>query len=288
MNRDPSLTALLFPGQGSQTAGMRELVESHRPDLLELVIAELDADPFERIDDGTRFVQPAIYCASLAAWERSGRPDADVLAGHSLGELTALAAAGALDHADGLRVTIERGRLMQEVAERNPGGGMLALLGDGEAARAIADGHGLPLANDNGPTQIVVSGPAEALEAATAEARERELRAIRLAVAGAFHSPEMEEALAPFRAALEAVPVAEPRRPVFCCTSAAPFERIREQLADALVRSVRWRETLLELQARGVGSFIEVGPGKALTGMVRRALDDVEARTLEQMEAVSA
>jgi malonyl CoA-acyl carrier protein transacylase len=281
-------SALLFPGQGSQHAGMRDVVESFRPDLLELALREVGSDPFERADEGTRFAQPAIYCASLAGWARAGSPDADLLAGHSLGEIAALAAAGAIAAADGLRLTVRRGELMEEAAARRPGGGMVALLGDAEEASALAAAHGLTVANDNAPTQLVVSGPDAALEGCVAEAKERGVRPIRLAVAGAFHSPAIEPAVEPFRAALERTPVAEPRVPVFSSSTARPFERIRVELAEALVRPVRWRETVLTLERRGVERFVEVGPGKALAGMVRRTLDGVEAVTLDVPEAAVA
>ncbi len=112
--------ALLFPGQGSQRDGLRELVAEHRPDLLELATELTGDDPFEQIEDGTRFQQPAIYSASLACWTAAGRPRADLLAGHSLGELAALVAGGALDELDGLRLAVTRGRLMQEAADRGP------------------------------------------------------------------------------------------------------------------------------------------------------------------------
>src|SRR4051812_7967952 len=116
--------AVLFPGQGSQTPAMRELVGRLRPDLLELAPPPVGEDPFERVDDGTRFAQPAIFCAALAGWESlKGELRPDVLAGHSLGEITALVAAGALSDADALHLVAARGRLMQEAGGQ---GGMLA------------------------------------------------------------------------------------------------------------------------------------------------------------------
>ena len=124
-------------GQGSHEEGMRDTVAECRPDLLDLAIELVGADPFEHVADGTRFAQPAIYCASLAGWEQLGRPHPAAAAGHSLGELAALAAAGALDHADGLRLAARRGELMQEAAERG-GGGMLAVLGSPELAVEVA------------------------------------------------------------------------------------------------------------------------------------------------------
>src|SRR5687767_1818526 len=177
-----SNTALLFPGQGSQEPGMRDDVAAARPDLLEAAGELVGCDPFERVDDGTRFAQPAIYCAALAGFEQLGRPRAAWAAGHSLGELAALAAAGALDDQDGLRLAVERGRLMQAAAERG-GGGMLALLGKRDAAVDLIDAHELTLANDNAPTQIVAAGPADALQACRRAARGAGLRAMRLPVA---------------------------------------------------------------------------------------------------------
>src|SRR5262245_34045422 len=158
-------TALLFPGQGSQVPGMRDLVEEARPDLLTLATRLVGDDPFDRIDEGTRYAQPALFCASLAAWERGGRPAADFYAGHSLGELAALVAAGSFDAVDGLRLAVHRGAAMHAAAEQAHGGGMLAVLGDDGLARSIAASHGLTIANDNAPGQLVLSGPEEALEA---------------------------------------------------------------------------------------------------------------------------
>src|SRR3954447_18768495 len=122
-------TALLFPGQGSQVSGMRDLVEASRPDLLELSAALVGEDPFALVDEGTRFTQPALYCASVALWERAGRPRAELYAGHSLGELAALVTAGSIEAIAGLRLAIRRGELMQAAAEAAPEGGMLAVLG---------------------------------------------------------------------------------------------------------------------------------------------------------------
>src|SRR4051794_16721134 len=183
MARDSTL-AVLFPGQGSQTPDMRRRVESERPDLLALAGEE----PFERADEGTRWAQPAIFCASLAGWSRvGGRPG--LMAGHSLGEISALVAAGALSEQEGLRVVIERGRLMQEAAEAAGDGGMLAALGDERGAvDEVARRLELTIANDNAPSQVVLSGPASALDEAEAELKERGLGARRLAIRGAFHS----------------------------------------------------------------------------------------------------
>ena len=124
-------TAILFPGQGSQTDDMREQVLRDRPDLLELVSQAVGEDPFPRANQGTNFAQPAIFAASLAGWHALGSPRGDFMAGHSLGELAALVAGGALAEADGLALVALRGRLMHEAGLAAGDGGMVALLGAG-------------------------------------------------------------------------------------------------------------------------------------------------------------
>jgi [acyl-carrier-protein] S-malonyltransferase len=273
-----SFTAILFPGQGSQTPEMRDAVADVRPDLLELAFEIVGEDPFARAEEGTQFAQPAIFCASLAGWAALGRGDGDFMAGHSLGELGALVAAGALSDRDGLELVALRGRLMHEAGVEAGDGGMLALMGPGAAEQAaeIAAPHGLSVANDNSPQQIVLSGPREALPRAAAQAKELGLRPMELPVAGAFHSPAMAAAIPEFTAALARVKLSEPRVPVFSAVTAQPFDDIRGLLVDALTMPVRWRETMVALHGRGVERFVEVGPGRVLTGLVKRTLRDVE------------
>jgi [acyl-carrier-protein] S-malonyltransferase len=273
-----SSTAILFPGQGSQTPDMRDVVAERRPDLLELAVQVLGEDPFPRAQEGTDFAQPAIFCASLAGWDALGRPTGDFMAGHSLGELGALVAAGAIDERDGLELVTLRGRLMQDAGERSGDGGMLALLGSGAAENAarIAERHGLSVANDNSPQQVVLSGATGSLPAAAADAKELGLRAMELSVSGAFHSPMMASAVPDFTAALERVTLSEPHVPVISAVTAQPFDDIRRRLADALTSPVRWRETLLALHELGAARFVEVGPGRVLTGLTKRTLQDVE------------
>jgi [acyl-carrier-protein] S-malonyltransferase len=282
------LTALLFPGQGSQNAEMRELVAAARPQLLEQAIDEVGADPFERVEKGTAFTQPALYCASVAGWGAAGRPMADLMAGHSLGELAALAAAGSLSESDGLSLAVTRGRVMQEAAENGPPGGMLAVLGKGNGILAVAERLRLTMANDNAPGQVVLSGPVDALEEARGELKQAGLRTIPLRIRGAFHSPAMEPAVPLFRSALARVNFQPPRVPVLSSTTALPFDDIRRRLAEALVHPVRWREALIALHTAGARRFLEAGPGSVLTGLVRRTLDDVEADTIAVAEAAHA
>lgn len=272
------LTAILFPGQGSHSPEMRDAVERVRPDLLELAAAVVGEDPFPRAEESTRFAQPAIFCASLVGWEALGRPAGDFMAGHSLGELGALVAAGSIAERHGLELVALRGRLMDEAGIAAGDGSMIALMGPGAAEQApgIAAQHGLSLANDNSPQQVVLSGPLKALPAAAATAKDLGLRPMELPVTGAFHSPAMAAAVPEFSKALEATAISPPRVPVLSAVTAEPFGDVRRLLADALTMPVRWRETMLALHERGVERFVEVGPGRVLTGLVKRTLKSVE------------
>jgi [acyl-carrier-protein] S-malonyltransferase len=272
------VTAVLFPGQGSQTKDMRADVERLRPDLLELAQQELGSDPFARIDEGTHFAQPAIYCASLAGWSIVDQDEATCMAGHSLGEFSALVAAGVMSERDGLRLVSLRGRLMNEVE----GGGMMAVAAPVEEAVEYAARFGLTVANDNSPTQVVLSGDADAVDAAVEQAKSANLRATRLRVSGAFHSPSMGAAAPELAAALAEVELSEPRMTVLSGVTAAPFEDVRRQLVEGLTSPVRWRECVLAMQDRGETRFLEVGPGKVLAGLVRRILDGVDATSLQE------
>jgi malonyl CoA-acyl carrier protein transacylase len=253
---------------------MRETVERHRPDLLALALEEVGPDLFERAADGTRWAQPAIYCAALAG-ARELDVDGDVMAGHSLGEITALVAAGAIGAEDGLRLVAARGRLMQEAAEETGDGGMTAVRAREDNRDAIADAAaeaGVQIANDNAPDQLVLSGAVGALDEAEALLKERGVRAKRLPVAGAFHSPLMEPAVEPFRAEVESVEIGEPRVPVYSCVTAEPFDDIPRRLVEAITQPVRWLEVLRALDVRGVTDFVETGPGGVLTKLVKKSL----------------
>ncbi|HUB72823.1 MAG TPA: ACP S-malonyltransferase [Solirubrobacteraceae bacterium] len=274
----------LFPGQGSHAGALRQEVSRTVPALLAECLELVGEDPFARAGESTRFAQPAIFCASIAGWRRrprSLRPGA--LAGHSLGELGALVAAGALSERDGLRLAVARGRLMAEACHGRHDG-MLAVLGAGvEWAAALARRHALSLANDNAPGQLVLAGPVERLREAAAQARAERVRAITLDVAGAFHSPAMAAAVAPFRAELEQVALSPPSVPVISGASARPFRDVRAELAAAITAPVRWRETMLALAALGARVFVDFGPGQVLAKLVGRNLPD--ARVLDPFAA---
>jgi [acyl-carrier-protein] S-malonyltransferase len=282
-------TALLFPGQGSQTPDMREHVERHRPELLELARAEVGDDLFERAEQGTRWAQPAIFCAALAGYDLlRDRVEPDLMAGHSLGEIAALAAADALTAEDGLRLVAARGRLMQAAADRGEGGMLAVRARERAAVDRIADECGLTVANDNAPDQLVLSGSLQGLEAGEERLREAGVRTKRLPVAGAFHSPLVEPAVEPFRAVVLETAFREPRVPVLSCVTAAPFDEVRERLVQAITHPVRWLDVMRALQERGVSRFVETGPGRVLANLVRKSLQGVEADAPLAMEAANA
>jgi [acyl-carrier-protein] S-malonyltransferase len=271
-------TAILFPGQGSQTPEMRDHVAQRCPQLLERCIELVGEDPFARVEESTRFQQPAIFCASIAGWrELPGDVQPGAAAGHSLGELAALAAAGVLSVDDALELVVLRGRLMADADDK---GSMIALVGaDEDEAKQVAEAAGLTVANDNAPGQIVLAGDKDRFDRAEEVAGELDKRTIRLPVAGAFHSPSMAPAVAPFRAALDEKEFREPDFTVFSCATAKPFEDPRDELARALIRPVRWRETFTAMHDAGANTFIEVGPGKVLARLAKRIVPGTKVST---------
>lgn len=276
-------TAILFPGQGSHDADGRDHVERHAPSLLKLCVDLVGEDPFPRAGDSTRYAQPAIFLASVARWRAlEDRPSPLAFAGHSLGEITALTAAGALDERDALRLVIERGRLMSEAQA----GGMVVLKAGAEEAAEIARLTGTVVANDNAPNQVVLSGSEMACAVVRPTAKARGIKARRLDVAGAFHSPLMRAAARGLRAVIADIEVRAPTAPVLCCATARPFHDVRTQLPLAITSPVRWREVLQTLDARGAGRFLDVGPGDVMSGLVRRSLPGAEM--VEVSDAVVA
>jgi len=272
MDNMPMTSALLFPGQGSHSEGMHAPFEDHP--LLERGIELLGFDPFSRLSEGTRTQQPALFLCSMAQWASRDHHETDPLAaaGHSLGEYAALTAAGAIDFEDGVRLVRARAQAMADAAALQPGGMVALLGGERDDVYELAADLGLSLANDNAPGQIVLSGRARGIDAAVRRAGEIGCRARKLDVAGAFHSPLMAPAAEALRAALDATPIQEPVFPVLSNGSTRPFEDIRTELAENLLKPVRWREILLELQAMGAADYIECGPGSVLRGLVKRTL----------------
>ena len=300
-----SLLVLQFPGQGSQAVGMgRELCElspaaagvfARADEVLGFPLSRLCFEgPAEALND-TINTQPAILTASVAAFRalegRVGEPA--FVAGHSLGEFSALVAAGALAFEEALQLVRERGRLMKEAGERNPGG-MAAIIGlepdqvaeACERARAATGGY-VGIANDNCPGQVVISGDEAALQAAMGALKEAGARkVVRLAVSIAAHSPLMADAAEAFRRALERVALRSPRIPFVANATAQPVtdpDAIREVLGRQLTSPVRWAESVRWMIQQGARRFVEVGPGKVLTGLLRRIDRGAEGWTTEQV-----
>lgn len=262
--------ALIFPGQGSHGEDMADGLRD--APAIRLGLELLDYDPFQRLAEGTRYQQPAVFLCSVAVWELE-QPDGVVAAGHSLGEYAALVAAGALDFEPALELVDERASAMAAASALTPSGMTVMLKGDPAAIAELAASLGLVLANDNSPGQVVLAGPIDALNAAEERARaETGARAQRLAVSGAFHSQLMAPAAERLRAALARTTFREPRIPVYSNSTVAPFTDPQRELAENLLRPVRWRETLLAFHALGIDDYIELGPGQILTGLVKRTV----------------
>src|SRR5262249_2851147 len=309
---DWATTALMFPGQGSQQVGMgADLIREYpaaaqlfekADQILGFPFSKLCFEgPAETLDE-TNNTQPALYVTGIAILkaleDRLGTATPLAVAGHSLGEFTALTAAGALPFDAGVKIVRERGRLMKEAGEKSPGA-MAALLGlEIAEARAICEqatkavGKQVVVANDNCPGQVVISGDAQALDQALALAKEHGVkRAVKLAVSIAAHSPLMADAADAFRQALSTVPFEAPHVPVIGNSTAGPLrttDEIRTELATQLTSPVRWTESVQALIALGGKTFIEVGPKDLLTGLLRRIDRSANGIALNSAEAVAA
>jgi [acyl-carrier-protein] S-malonyltransferase len=301
--------AFVFPGQGAQTVGMgRDLAERYAP--ARAVFDEVDEALGEKLSaliwEGdaaeltlTANAQPALMAMSLAVMrslEAEGVVAPDYVAGHSLGEYSALAAAGALEVADTARLLRLRGRAMQEAVPVGVGA-MAALLGlDFATVQAVAEeaaqGEVCQAANDNDPAQVVVSGHKAAVERAVEIAKAKGARrAVMLPVSAPFHCALMQSAADRMAEALAGVMIATPRVPVVSNVSAegeTDPERIRELLVRQVTGSVRWREGVAWMVAQGTKEFWEIGAGKALSGMIRRIADGAATRAVATPADVEA
>jgi len=301
-----SKTVLMFAGQGAQAVGMGRDLAANFPaarswfdqanaalgyDLAGVCFAGPEAELTK-----TENAQPGIFLVSWVAFqllkERVPSLAFQATAGLSLGEFTALTAAGALSFADGLRVVRQRGRFMQEACEVSEGG-MAALIGIEEtAAREVCAQAGVVLANLNCPGQIVISGPADKIVAACDLAKSKGAkRALPLTVAGAYHSPLMATAQPKLQVELAQVEVRSPSVPVISNVTAAPHEgpdAIRSRLVEQVTASVRWEESMRYLLAQGYTRFIELGPGTALTGFMKRIDKTVQMLTVSDLASLEA
>ena len=290
--------AVLFPGQGSQFVGMGEDVFVSRADLLGSAADRiLGWSLADTVDSGsedeltrTDRAQPALYAVSYALWGTfSGlmpHPPA-AAAGHSLGEYTALAAAGAMHYEDGLELVEARGTAMALAAAAAEPSGMAALLGaDLETAEKLcatrrADGGKLWVANVNSWHQIVVAGANADLEWVQEHGREHGVRrAIPLKVAGAFHTPFMEPAAHALRAALHHTSFHPPRFPVYANVSAQPTADIADDLDAQLTGTVLFAESIAAMEQSGIEVFVHIGPGDVTAGMAKRTVSDAQVMTV--------
>ena len=270
---------MLFPGQGSQHVGMGAGLWDGEwfamaSEILGWDLARLCREGPEDELTKTEHAQPALFVTGYAWWCGSGLDQPEFVAGHSLGEYTSLAVAGALTFDDALSLVAARGAAMAEAGARHPGA-MVALLGasleDAEALCGQRD-H-LWVANDNAPGQVVVGGSEEDCEWVAGQVR----RARRLATSGAFHTPFMASALEKLTAAIRAVPMGRAQVRVVCNVDAAPHVEAGE-LGSALERQltsrVRWTESVRLMAEEGVTTFCCMGPGDAVAGLVRRIVPD--------------
>jgi [acyl-carrier-protein] S-malonyltransferase len=293
-------TAFIFPGQASQEVGMgKVLVENYPParaifaradEILGFSLSQLCFEGPEADLNDTINTQAAVFVVSVAALESlkaAGYPlKPNYVAGHSLGEYSAYVAAGVLSFEDGLRLVRERGRLMKQAGELNPGG-MAAILGLDDAAiaaicqKVTAEGPGtLQVANYNCPGQIVISGHSQAVDkgielALAAKAK----RAIKLAVSIAAHSELMRVVSEQFRQAIDKTPLNLPEIPIVANITAQPLtsvEAIRAEMEGQLTSSTRWSDTILWMINQDVTAIVEIGPKNVLTGFTRRISKDVQ------------
>lgn len=303
--------AFVFPGQGAQTVGMGRDLASAYP-VARAVFEEVDEALGEKLSaviwDGdqetltlTRNAQPALMATSIAALraleaEGFGIDRAAFVAGHSLGEYSALCAAGALSLADTARLLRTRGTAMQEAVPVGQGA-MAALLGlDFEAATAVAQeaaqGQVCAAANDNDPGQVVVSGDREAVERAVERAKAKGAkRAVMLPVSAPFHCALMEPAARVMAEALSQVEINPPHPHIVTNVAAHTVDSpavLRDMLVDQVTGSVRWRESVQWMAAQGVTETWEIGAGKALSGMIRRIDRAITTRSFATPEDISA
>ena len=294
---EPTKVAHVFPGQGSQQVGMGQDVYDNF-DSARAVFEQTDQVVgfslsqlcFEGPEDELRQTinaQPALVTVSFAylkaAYEMSGHNELlfpNFVAGHSLGEYTALAAAEVLDFASTVYLARERGRLMHEAGLRKPGG-MVAVIGLGEASLAeVCAETDTRIANINCPSQIVISGAKDNLTKAVDLAKARgAYRTIQLSVSGAFHTPLMQSAVEEMSEIVASLSFREPIIPIIANTTARPLttaESIKEELITQLCNCIQWQRSIEHMTNNGVSTFIEIGPGKVLTGLIKRINRNVD------------
>lgn len=277
-------TAWVFPGQGSQAVGMGvDLLEipdakakfEKAEQILGWSVLELCQSNEEKLSQ-TLYTQPCLYVVEsiLADLMRQQGQQPDLVAGHSLGEYVALYAAGVFDFEAGLRLVDKRSQLMNSAA----GGTMAALIGfdRNQLEQAIEQTSDVVLANDNSSAQVVISGTPQAVDAVLAQVKTK--RAVRLNVSGAFHSPLMAAPAAEFQQVLESVEFGDAKVPVLSNVDPTPAQQapvLKQRLSQQMTGSVRWREICLRLPQEEIQRVVEIGPGKVLTGLIKRTCPDL-------------
>jgi len=302
--------AAIFPGQGSQFVGMGRDVFDGSPgarivferanQCLGMDLSRLCFEGPEEQLEPTDIQQPAIFVTSAALWEAwleagGSRASFSAMGGLSLGEYTALYAAGAVEFEDALRLVQRRGELMQQAAQARPGG-MVSLVGaDEPSAKALCDrarGDGvLAPANYNCPGQIVIAGTKDACDRAASLAEQLDCRAVPLPVAGAFHTPLMESAAEGLSTMLQRTRFQTPAVPVVANVDARYHggpEGIRESLRRQLTQPVLWQRCVERMTADGVERFLEMGPGRVLTGLMRKIDRKLNAVSVGTMDAIAS
>jgi [acyl-carrier-protein] S-malonyltransferase len=271
-------------------AVLSELSKAWERDLVELC---RDASALST----TELAQPALFACDLAAFRVLEAEGArfEAAAGHSLGEFVALAAAGVLEPVDAFRIVVTRGRAMQEASDATPSG-MTAIIGlspddAAEVCRVAGRGDVLEVANENAPKQIVLSGSVPALERAEEAARSKGAKAIRLKVAGAFHSPLMRPALDPVREALSHATFRQPRMALVPNVSGRVTREasaLRDLLSRHIVSPVRWERSMRALAEAGIDTLVEAGPGDVLSKLARRAAPGAKAEAVGTPDEAAA
>lgn len=288
-------SVFVFPGQGAQSVGMgRELYETN-PDA-RAVFDEVDAALGEKLTDIifngpaddltlTRNVQPAIMATSIAMLRASGAELPEYVAGHSLGEYTALCAAGAISVGDAARLLRARGDAMQAAAPVGAGLTAVVIGMDIDVLREICAAHDCDVANDNCPGQVVISGARDAVEGAMTAAKEAGARrAMPLALSVPVHCRMQAPAADAMRAALDRVMITRPSATFIANKTADVMmdpDEIKEELIYQMTHGVRWRESVLRMHALGITEMTEVGPGNVLTGLCGRICSEINAKKLE-------
>jgi len=297
------MIALMFPGQGAQEVGMGKALAEAYP-VARDTFAEADealgyglteiifTGPAERLVP-TDVCQPAILAMSVAAWRvaRDHGVTGDIVLGHSLGEYSALVACGAIDYAEALRIVAERGAAMHAAGQDRPGT-MAAVLGqDDSVVEALCEEAGeVWPANYNCPGQVVASGSVDGVDRLVALAADRGYKSSRLQVGGAFHSPLMAPAADRLAPALEAWDPVTPTGRFLSTTTVEiePADRLRSVLLDQLTSPVRFSHAVAKAIDLGVDHFIEIGPGRVLSGLVRRVKRDATTTQISQPEHITA